>query len=160
LRSGAMDEIERIADQLQRAYDGDPWYGSSLRSLLDEIDETRARQRAVAGVHTIAEIVRHIASWHREVARRLRDGIAREPAAGDWPAVGGWEDALRELADSHRELLVAIRGFPAERLLEIVGDERDRPLGSGVSFYVMLHGIVQHTIAHTAQISLLIRASS
>jgi hypothetical protein len=41
----------------------------------------------------------------------------------------------------------------------VLGEARDRPLGSGVSFYVLLHGIVQHVVAHTAQMSLLRKAA-
>jgi hypothetical protein len=33
----------------------------------------------------MCEIVLYMTGWTREVARRLRDGIAREPEAGDWP---------------------------------------------------------------------------
>jgi uncharacterized damage-inducible protein DinB len=153
-----MDELERIIDQLRRAYEGDPWYGSSLRSVLRGLDETTARRRLVDAVHTIEEIVLHIASWQREVARRLREGMAREPEDGDWPTPGSWPEALDALDRSYGELLASVSALPADHLSEIVGEERDRPLGSGVSYYVMLHGVVQHTIAHTAQISLLRKA--
>jgi hypothetical protein len=61
---------------------------------------------------------------------------------------------------SYRDLIAGMRRFPAARLEEVMGDERDRPLGSGVTFYVHLHGIVQHCVAHTAQMSLLRKASS
>jgi uncharacterized damage-inducible protein DinB len=153
-----MTEIERIADQLERALGGDPWYGPSLAAVLQGVDEASANRRAAPAVHSIHEIVLHIASWQREVARRLRDGVAREPADGDWPTPGRWQAALDSLEASSQELRDAIRVLPEERLTQPVGEERDPPLGSGVSFYVMLHGIVQHTLAHTAQISLLRRA--
>lgn len=157
-----MDEIERIADQLERAHGGDPWYGPSLRSVLEGLDADAAARRILPRAHTIWEIVLHVASWQREVARRLREGVAREPTAGDWPPApaptpSAWEEARAELEASHADVLAALRGLPATRLGETVGEERDRPLGSGVSYYVMVHGLVQHTIAHTAQISLLRR---
>jgi uncharacterized damage-inducible protein DinB len=153
-----MTELDRIADQLRRAHDGDPWYGSSLRGVLRGIDADAARHRVTASVHSIEEILHHVVSWQREVARRLRDGVAREPADGDWPTPGAWSDALEALDQAHRELLAALAEFPSTRLHDTVGEERDRPLGSGVSYYVMLHGLVQHNIAHTAQISLLRKA--
>jgi hypothetical protein len=33
--------------------------------------------------------VLHLASWSREVARRLHDRVARDPEDGDWPPFPG-----------------------------------------------------------------------
>ena len=41
---------------------------------------------------------------------------------------------------------------------DVVGDARDRALGSGVTQYVTLHGLVQHHVYHAGQISLLKKA--
>ncbi|HYW06592.1 MAG TPA: hypothetical protein VE913_06535, partial [Longimicrobium sp.] len=59
---------------------------------------------------------------------------------------------------AHRELLAEVDIFPADRLEEMIGEARDREGGSGVSYYVLLHGVVQHNLAHTAQIALLRKA--
>ncbi|HEU0298144.1 MAG TPA: DinB family protein, partial [Longimicrobium sp.] len=98
--------------------------------------------------------------WTREVTRRLRDGVAREPEDGDWPAVAGsgegeWAAAMDALARAHAELVDAVAAFPPAGLDHVVGDERDRPLGSGVTYAVMLHGISQHHAYHAGQIALL-----
>jgi uncharacterized damage-inducible protein DinB len=158
-----MDETDRIADQLQRALDGDAWYGPALLDALRGITAEQAARRPLPEAHTVWEIVLHMRSWNREVLRRLRTGVAREPADGDWPALPeptheNWRFAVQTLVQSVRELVEAARAFPAERLDEVLGEARDRPLGSGVSFYVLLHGIVQHNVAHTAQISMLRKA--
>lgn len=159
-----MTEIDRIVDQMERAFGGDPWYGPSLADVLDGVTSEQANHRPIADAHTVWEIVLHLATWTREVARRVRDGIAREPEDADWPAVpappteAAWRESRAALERACRELADAARAFPPERLDEVLGDERDRPLGSGVSFYVLLHGAVQHTLAHTAQMSLLRKA--
>ena len=43
-----MTEIERILDQLKRAYEGNAWYGPSLREVLAGI--TAEQARALHGV--------------------------------------------------------------------------------------------------------------
>lgn len=159
----AMNEIDRIADQLSRIFDGDPWYGSSTMDVLRGISARDARARPIPEAHTAWEIVLHMTSWNREVLRRLRTGVAREPEDGDWPETPdateeNWRFAVAALAQSYRELIDAARAFPPDRLDAELGDARDRPLGSGVSHYVLLHGIVQHCVAHTAQISLLAKS--
>ncbi|MBD0321680.1 MAG: DinB family protein [Gemmatimonadetes bacterium] len=123
----------------------------------------QAAQRPIPRAHTIWELVLHITSWQREVLRRLRTDIAREPGSGDWPlpadtSDAAWRAAVAGLATAHRDLVAEIERFPADALHTVLGDARDAPLGSGVSYYVLLHGIIQHNLAHTAQISLLKKA--
>jgi uncharacterized damage-inducible protein DinB len=158
-----MTETERIADQLQRAYDGDAWWGTPLREALRGITAEQASRRPLDRAHTVWEIALHAAAWTREVTRRVRTGEAREPEPADWPEPGEptparWEAALAELDAAHRELVEAVRGMPPERLDATVGDARDRALGSGVTFYVLLHGLAQHDAAHAAQVALLRKA--
>ena len=159
----SMDEVARIADQLARMIDGDPWYGPNTADVLRGVGPRRAANRPIRRAHTMWEIALLMTSWNREVLRRLRTGVARDPEDGDWPeqpeaTEENWHRTCDRLEQSFRELLAAVRDFPAERLDEVLGEERDRPLGSGVSFYVLLHGIVQHNVAHTAQMSLLRKA--
>ena len=157
-------ETDRITDELGRAHDGDPWHGSSVRTLLDRVSAAQAASRPVPNAHSIWELVLHMTSWRREVSRRLRSGMADEPEAGDWPPVtdvgdAAWRRALAALDDAHEELVRAVRDFPAGRLDELVGDRRDRAMGTGVSYYVTLHGIAQHDAYHAGQISLLRKAA-
>lgn len=160
-----MDETARIADQLARIFCGDPWYGASTMAVLRGLAAEDAAHRPLPQAHTIWEIALHLTSWNREVARRLRTGTARDPEDGDWPEMPepspeNWRWTVEMLEESYRALLAEVRRFPAARLDEVLGGARDRPLGSGVTFYVMLHGIVQHCVAHTAQMSLLRKAAA
>jgi uncharacterized damage-inducible protein DinB len=158
-----MSEVDRIAEQLQRAYDGDAWHGPSLRAALDGVDAAMAAARPVKAGHNICEIVLHITAWTREITRRLRTGIAQDPEEGDWSVSGAvddarWKAVLEALAAANADLLAAIRKLDDAVLDERIGDARDRSLGSGVSRYVTLHGLVQHHVYHAGQISLLKRA--
>lgn len=160
-----MNEIERIADQLERIFRGDPWYGSNTMDVVRGLTPAEAAHRPIPQAHTIWELALHVTSWNREVARRLRDGVAREPEDGDWPempepSAENWRWTTEMLEQSYQALLAELCRFHAARLEETVGEARERPLGSGVTYYVMLHGIVQHCVAHTAQMSLLRKASA
>lgn len=151
-----MQEIDTIADQLERAYRGDAWYGPSVRTALEGVDAAMAAARLLGAAHSIHEIVLHMTAWTREVTRRLRAGVARDPEMGDWPRADcGWDAAIAALDAANAELLAAIRALNPAQLHERIGDARDRALGSGVSRYVMLLGLIQHHAYHTGQISLL-----
>jgi uncharacterized damage-inducible protein DinB len=150
-------ERDRILDELRRAWDGDPWHGDSLRTILHGLTPPAAAARPLPNAHSVEEIVLHLAAWTREVTRRLRDRVARDPADGDWPppGEGAFEAAVDALGRAHGELLDAVAAFPPAELADVVGDERDRPLGAGVPYAVMLRGIAQHYAYHAGQIALL-----
>ncbi len=52
-----MSEIERINDQLRRAFEGEAWCGSSLREALAGVTAERALAKPLANAHCIWEIV-------------------------------------------------------------------------------------------------------
>jgi uncharacterized damage-inducible protein DinB len=159
-----MAEIRRIADQLQRAFDGDPWYGSPLMKILDGVTAQQAVARPVGDAHSIWQIALHIAAWEGAVLERLAGRAARLPAEGDWPEItdaseNGWHSTLALLHQRHHELIAAITQLTDDQLKRIVGEERDPATGSGVSVYYTLHGVIQHNIYHAGQIAILKKAA-
>jgi uncharacterized damage-inducible protein DinB len=159
-----MSEIDRIADELARAHQGEPWHGSSARQILDDVTAATAAARPIPGAHSIWELVLHLIAWRGEVARRVGGGDPAEPAEGDWPPVtetteAAWTRALARLEESHGRLEAALRRLQEARLDELVGRLRDPAVGTGVTYYVMLHGIAQHDAYHLGQVSLLKRAA-
>jgi hypothetical protein len=158
-----MSEITRLVDQLEREHSGDPWHGSPMLQILEGVDAATAARKPFPETHSIWELVLHVTGWKREVARRTMGAPAAEPANGDWPAVGEptearWNAVLDDLNAAHLELISAVHALPEARLFEPTNDPRNRPLGTGVSYYVLLHGAVQHDVYHAGQIALLKRA--
>jgi uncharacterized damage-inducible protein DinB len=158
-----MREVDRIVDQLRRAYSGDAWHGPSVRAALEGVNHRTVTARPVAAAHSIAEIVQHMTAWTREVTRRLRTGVARDPEIGDWPLRevtndADWNAIVAALDAANDELVETMATLDEAELGGVIGDARDRPLGSGVSRYVLLHGLVQHHVYHAGQISLLKKA--
>lgn len=149
-------EMERIAEQLRRAYEGGAWCGTSLREALAGVGAEQAARRAVAGAHSIWELVLHAAGWKEVIRRRIGGEPVQAPAAGDFPPVEAtseeaWQRALALLEENHRRLSEAVEGLEESRL--------DEPVAGGTSsLYVTLHGITQHDLYHAAQIALLKKA--
>jgi uncharacterized damage-inducible protein DinB len=101
-------------------------------------------------------------AWRHEVAERATGKPAGEPPAGDYPDVGDptparWTAALAALDASHQTLATVVRDMSDEHLWKATNDPRNRPLGTGVSYYELLHGIVQHDAYHAGQIAILKR---
>ena len=157
-----MTEIDRIAGELYRDQHLDPWHGPSARQILEGVTAATAAARPIPGAHSIWELVLHVIAWRGEVARRLAGGEPADPAEGDWPPVtdtseAAWTRTLERLSDSYDRLVATLRRLPESRLDEPVG-RNAAAAGTAVTYYVTLHGAVQHDAYHLGQVSLLKRA--
>jgi uncharacterized damage-inducible protein DinB len=155
-----MPETKRIADQLQRAYAGPAWHGPSLREVLSGVTAAQALAQPIPNVHSIWQLVLHIAAWMDAVRERIEHGPVREPAEGDWPEIAdtseaGWQATLELLAQRHQALLNVLANLTDEQLKQRLGTEHDPPSASGYSAYYNLHGVIQHNLYHAGQIVLL-----
>ena len=153
-----MQEIERITDQLERAFEGEAWHGPSVLEIMNGISSQQAAARPFDSIHSIWEIVLHIAAWERAVLRRLNGDRAQLPTEEDWPLVAAtsdeaWEQTKQALKQGHDILRSAIANVDESRL--------DEPIVEGLaSVYVTLHGIVQHDLYHSGQIAILKKTTS
>jgi hypothetical protein len=151
-------ESIRIADQLRRAFAGDPWHGDPLQELLAGISAEQALARPLPRAHSIWELVLHIELYVR-IAFEATKGVPMPrlyDTGQDWFSVdnGGeeaWTDAVSQLFQSEERLAAAIEEFPDVRLSDTVP-------GRDYAFYYLFHGIVQHSLYHGGQIAMLKRA--
>jgi uncharacterized damage-inducible protein DinB len=149
-----MSESARIADQLRHAFQGDAWHGPSLLELLSQVDAATATSHPLPEVHSIWELVLHVAAWDEAVNRRLVAGKAVTlNAAQNFPPVkdktkAAWKKAVAHLKKTHSNLVKTVSALPDSRLQE-------RVPGKNYSVYFMLHGVVQHELYHAGQIAIL-----
>ena len=113
-------------------------------------------------VHTIWQLVLHMTAWKNEVRHRLSGAPSGTPEEGDWPEVGAatperWREALERLDAAHAALVAAVRSLPESQLFEPTNDPRNRETGSGVTKYVLLHGLAQHDAYHAGQLAMLVK---
>ena len=156
-----MTEIARIVDQLQREHEGDPWHGSPLQAILEGIDAD-ARSRAAdprrpfdlgaRAPHDRLEERNRAAAGRRRRLHADRGRLARRRRPDRGALAGGAGSASKPRTTSS---IAAVKALPETRLYEPTNDTRSAPLGTGVSYYVLLHGIVQHDVYHAGQIALL-----
>lgn len=148
-----MSEIERIQDQLKRAFEGPAWSGPSVLEALEGVSATRAARRPIKGAHSIWELTLHIAVWEDVVRRRALGEKFQPTDAQDWPAVGAktpaaWAAAIRKLKAGHAKLREVVASYDDARL--------DQPMvPGGSSAYVQFHGAIQHDLYHAGQIAIL-----
>lgn len=152
-----MSEVRRIEDQLRRAFEGQAWHGDSLMELLNSVAAGQAAARPLKDVHSIWEIVLHIAFWE-EVSRRRAEGDEApvENLADGWVSPidtsdPAWQQTLEKLRQTNEALCQTIAKLDDERLKESAA-------GQPYSIYFMLHGVIQHNLYHAGQIAVLKKA--
>jgi uncharacterized damage-inducible protein DinB len=157
-----MTTSEKLSKELEQVLSGDPWYGSPVYEILEKVSFETAYEKPAGSVHNIAAIVLHMLSWTEEVMDRMNGMTAQMPSSGDWPDPGTpdekkWQQYVNDLKLVNVNLLGIIQNFPEEQWNEPIPDERNRELGTGVSYEELVSGLLQHHVYHSAQIALLTR---
>jgi uncharacterized damage-inducible protein DinB len=152
----STSEAARIADLLRRAFDGHAWHGPALMELLEDVDAATAAAKPLPTVHSIWELVLHIAAWDGAVHRRIAGHKAQLKGKQNFPPVpepseAAWREAVAQAKRTHDALVNTVAGLPDSRLC-------DRVPGKRYDFYYMLHGLVQHELYHAGQIAILKKA--
>ena len=155
--STKMTEAGLIADQLRRAFEGDAWHGPALLELLQDVDAATAAAKPLLDVHSIWELVLHVAAWDGAACRRLGGEAVQLTGKANFPVVPkptepAWRKAVAHAKRTHDVLVKTVAALPESRL-------RERVPGKRYDFYFMLHGVAQHELYHAGQIAILKKAS-
>jgi uncharacterized damage-inducible protein DinB len=151
--SSIMNEIKRIKNQLSRTFDGESWTGPSVMEVLKDVEPGKAASRPIPEAHSIWELAEHMNSTIENVIRRLKGDFSQFTDEEDWPKVTdtskkSWDDLISRLKASHSELLSEVSKLSQDIL--------EKPMKEGFSsYYLTLHGLVQHNQYHLGQISIL-----
>jgi uncharacterized damage-inducible protein DinB len=149
-----MTEAGRAAEQLRKAFEGEAWHGPAVLELLADVDAATAAAHPLPEVHSIWELVLHIAAWDDAVNRRivLKRALQLNDAE-NFPVVqdksaAAWKKAIAHVKRTHAELLRTVTALPDQRLTE-------RVPGKKYDIRFMLEGVAQHELYHAGQIAIL-----
>ncbi|MEW6050841.1 MAG: DinB family protein [Candidatus Zixiibacteriota bacterium] len=150
-----MTEVQRITDQLHRAFYSEAWHGPSVMESLDKLTAAQAAKRPIKSAHSIWEITLHIGAWIDAVRRRVLGEKVELDDTQDWPPVKNtsdeaWQETLAELKRRHEALEKVVAALN-EAQLEQLAPSRT------TTIYFLIHGLVQHDLYHAGQIAILKR---
>lgn len=146
--------IQHIIRLLKETYEGDPWHGRSIKSLLSDVTPEAGLKKPNAASHSIAELVYHMVTWRDFTISRLRAEEGKDMKYyedNDWRTLDltdtqTWQKGLDLLEESQQRLINLLEEFQDSILPEKV-DERK------YNFKVLLYGVVQHDAYHAGQIA-------
>lgn len=144
---------ERLAAELRRAWDGEPWHGPSAQAVLGRLTAQQAASRHFRGSHTPWQLVLHLTTWVEVPLRRLDDADVAPAEGDDFPEPSAstdaqWRTDVARLAGAIETLAVRVERMGDIALEQPVGDR-------GYSYARMIDGIVHHLAYHTGQVALL-----
>ncbi|HTJ51028.1 MAG TPA: DinB family protein [Cyclobacteriaceae bacterium] len=143
-------EIQSIISLLQKSYEHDPWHGPSIKDILEGITEEQSL-RHLPNTHSICELVAHMIVWREFVSLKLQgDKDFKMTDDLNFPIRNDWNEVLKELEKSQKNLVALLKQFPETRLRETVPSVTNQ-----YTFYTLLHGLIHHDIYHAGQISLI-----
>jgi uncharacterized damage-inducible protein DinB len=152
-------EIRLLVGNLDHAFGGRGWQGTTLTGALRGVTPARALWRPGRKRHSVWDLVLHTAYWKYVVRCRITGvrppgGFPRAPS--NWPETPARPDAARWRADlrllkrTHAELRAAVAALAPRKLAA------RSPKGTW-TYAEMIYGIAAHDIYHTGQIQLIKR---
>ena len=146
-------EIQYLIQLYQTAYDGDPWYGKSIKSILSEIDKDTAVKK-VNDQHSILELLYHMINWREFTISRLDEGkntTADFFGENDWQILDHkdltlWERGLKLLDATQTILIETLKKLNPEILDKIVAERK-------YDGRHLLYGLLEHDVYHLGQIA-------
>jgi len=153
-----LNETDRIADQLKRAFYGEAWSGPSVKEVLEGVTAEMAAKRPIQDAHSIWELVHHMTAWVDIVRRRVEGESVKVTEDVNFPPMkdtseSAWRESLRRMEQAEAELQKTLLGISESRL-------EQRWAEAGDSVYILLHGAIQHSLYHAGQILLLKKAGN
>lgn len=152
------NEIDNILEQLKDAYEGDPWFGRSIKALLHSVDE-KAVFIKLNNQHSILELLWHMITWREFTINCLLPSANRNLKYFeelDWRELDHnnaslWQEGLHRLDQTQTEMIRLLEKQD-DSVLEQIVHERN------YNFRKLINGMVQHDIYHIGQIAYINKA--
>ena len=152
-----MKDVEHILRQYNETMSGEAWYGDHVWKILQGIDARCAAAPVLPQVHTIWQLVMHMAFWEEVAIRRFRGPVpSDEEEAGNFrdtpaPDEDAWQETLQRFRASNDAFRAALSRLDPATL------DQNTPARQK-SFRWEAVGLIQHHIYHIGQIAILKKA--
>lgn len=146
--------INQLTNKFEEIYQGSPWHGASLLSMLNSVPEAHFSTPVNPGRKSISDLLEHIVAWRQFAIEKLKDnGRFDIPinSEADWPEprpVGDPKEYyLNMLSESQQALLLLLKEKSDAWLKE---KTPNKTYNNGF----LIQGIVEHDLYHSGQIGI------
>jgi uncharacterized damage-inducible protein DinB len=151
-----MPELARIRDQVRRVFEGEAWYGPSILEVVADLHPEESHVKLAEARHSIGEHLLHMLAWRRMVVERLKGNDQFQISEkASWPSHSSderaWMNLLEDFKRNQEDLLDVLEPLDGSLLNECMP-------GTSTTWYITLHGILQHDLFHLGQIWMIKKA--
>lgn len=151
-----QNKIKELKKKFETVYEGSPWYGDSIKSLLKKISAKTALTKSNKNSHSIAELVSHMISWREFLLKRLqgdKEFDVDQENSFQWSRIDSnektaWKSLLKELDKNQRKILGKLEKLDDDFLTTPVSKRKYK-------MNYLIEGVIQHDLYHAGQILLL-----
>lgn len=148
-------EISSLISRIETVNSGEPWFGRSVFSILEEVNVKKVYTRPNDTEHSIIELLYHMTTWVDFTLKRIEKDTINDLAAAeelDWrtikPKVHSWKKGLVEFRSIHKKIIALLKK-KEDAFLEEPVDYRT------YNFRFLINGMIEHNIYHLGQIAYL-----
>ncbi len=148
-------EVQSIIRRMENVNNGQPWFGRSVYSILDEVSSRKAGIKPNGSEHSMLELLWHMNTWAGFTLKRLEKDKEKDLAAFeqlDWrvlnPKVHTWKKGLAEFKRTQKKIITILKKRKDTFLKEIVDYRK-------YNYRFLLNGMIEHNIYHLGQIAYL-----
>lgn len=152
-------EISNYIAAFESIYNGEPFYGKALMTIMHEADTNKVYQKNSAAAHSAYEIASHLFAWRNLFVKKLNGDIKssiEQDSKEDWPPLlqqqtaEAWNQLIQQLEQNQQQLLAVLAKYDDASLNKNVA-------GASYSLRTYLEGQMQHDIYHIGQIALALK---
>ena len=147
-------ELQSLIRDIRQVHEGEPWFGRSIFSLLQDVDPAKAGHRSGPDSHSMLDILWHMNTWLEFTLQRLEKKEQPDLKAAeelDWrildPGEHNWQKGMAAFRNIYDRIIQLLQKIPDDRFLEEKVDYRD------YNYRYLLRGITEHNIYHAGQIA-------
>jgi uncharacterized damage-inducible protein DinB len=152
-------EISNYISEFETIYNGEPWYGKSIMTVIGDADPKNVFKKQNSNGHSAYEVTHHLYAWRDLLAKRLNGDTKASiemNSKQDWPPLpkeqtaATWKELAKGLEQNQKELIEALGKWNDDALDKNFA-------GTNYTLRTFLNGQIQHDIYHTGQIALAIK---
>lgn len=153
--------ITHIIKQLIDIQNGKIWIGSSYKSKLNTIDESKVFERPMVDMHSIAEIISHLTLWRQEAILKIQTGKGSktDDCEENWLPneklkTIGWSSIKSAYENSLTQLIDLLKHKNDDFLEQ---EYYDTDFKGNYTYSFLLNGMLHHDIYHLGQLGIIIK---
>ena len=152
-------EIDYYITEFESIYDGEPFYGKPLMTVLKEANPKLVYKKQQMKAHSAYEVLHHLLAWRELLVKRLNgDNKAniKTDSESDWSSLPAkqttaeWNALVRKVQQNQNDIIKSLSEWNDEAIDKNFA-------GSAYPLRTFLHGQIQHDIYHIGQIALALK---